>query len=74
MIFGFFTLFFLVPTASWGPEHEDQEVLGTQDLKSYILGLPVISDSKVTWGFSFKSFESPKFTVIDTSVRASERY
>ena len=38
MIFGFFTLFFLVPTASWGPEHEDLEVLGipdfSQDLKS----------------------------------------
>ena len=24
----------LVPRASWGPEHEDQEALGTQDLKS----------------------------------------
>ena len=26
--------FILVPRASWGPEHEDQEALGTQDLKS----------------------------------------
>ena len=24
----------LVPRASWGPEHEDKEALGTQDLKS----------------------------------------
>ena len=34
MIFVFFTLFSLVPRASWEPEHEDQEALGTQDLKS----------------------------------------
>ena len=26
-----------VPRASWGPDHEDQETLGTQDLKSWIL-------------------------------------
>ena len=34
----------LAPRASWGPANEDQEALGTQDLKSQILGLPVISD------------------------------
>ena len=40
-----------------------------------ILGLQVISDSKVSCsGFSFESFESPKFTVIDTSERTSGRY
>ena len=27
-------IYILVPTASWGPEHEDQEAPGTQDLKS----------------------------------------
>ena len=34
----------LAPRASWGPENEDQEALGTQDLKSQMLGLPVICD------------------------------
>ena len=43
----------LVPRASWGPEHEDQEALGTQDLKSKILELPVISESEVSWGILF---------------------
>ena len=27
-------IYILVPAASWGPEHEDQEAPGTQDLKS----------------------------------------
>ena len=43
----------LVPWASWGPENEDQEALRTKDLKSYILGLPVISDSQVSWRILF---------------------
>ena len=43
----------LVPSASWGPEHEDQEAQGTQDLKSKILELPVISESEVSWGILF---------------------
>ena len=43
----------LVPRAIWGPKHEDQEALGTHDLKSKILELPVISESKVSWGILF---------------------
>ena len=29
-----FEMLILTPRASWGPENEDQEALGTQDLKS----------------------------------------
>ena len=40
---------FLVPRTSWRPEYEYQEALGTQDLKSKIWGLPVISDFFATF-------------------------